>query len=309
MSFYWVRSKLKKYFSEGKLTASRKDFSSVNTSADASSEWITRRILNKEPFIVSRFGNVELEWYFQLKLMRRGVISRIFSFLTFETDVWRLKNANINHPYFIPGDKENSIFFEQAMDAVIPEIDFLASWSRGEKSKLLKLKANLPKAFIFDIEPYFAKIPWTLALKGKKVLVINPMVDLFEEQLKHYEKLFKEPLLPDFELVKLKSLFFGDPVYNTWKKVFQYYETEIPKLNFDVAIIGCGTWGMPICKIVKDMGKGAIHLGGATQLLFGVMGKRWKDWPEYSAMVNEYWITEHKEKPPVANIIEGGCYW
>lgn len=117
------------------------------------------------------------------------------------------------------------------------------------------------------------------------------------------------PVLPDFELVKLKALFFGDLVYNSWQKVFEYYETEIPKLQFDVAIIGCGTWGMPISKIIKNMGKGAIHLGEPTQLMFGVMGKRWKEWPYYSALVNKYWITEHKEKSNVANKIKDGCYW
>ena len=306
---YKLRSICKKWFSEGKLMASRKDFSRVNFSADETSEWISKQILNDRAFIVSRFGNVELEWYIQQKVMRRNLLIRLYAFFTFQTDVWRLKHRVIKHSYFVPGNIENSLFFERTMDAVIPEIDFLASWSKGETSKYLKLKENIPYTFLFDIEPYKASIPWTLALKGKKVLVINPMVDLFEKQLNERVNLFKKETLPEFELVKLKSLFFDDEVYDTWQKVFEFYEREIPKLDFDVAIIGCGTWGMPICKIVKDLGKGAIHLGGATQLMFGVMGKRWKDWPDYAALVNEYWITEHKEKPKVAEVIEGSCYW
>lgn len=303
------RAILKSHLNDGKLNASLKDFSRITYTADDASNWISEKILSGEPFIVSRFGNVELEWYIKLKVMRKHVVLRLLNFLIFNVDEWRIKHRPINHTYFVPGDLNNSLFYEKVMDLVIPEIDFLASWSKGEINNNVKLKHAIPKAHIFDIEPFRANIPWTLALRGKKVLVINPMVDLFEEQLKNRDKLFNKPTLPDFELVKLKALFFGDAIYNSWEKVFEYYETEIPKLDFDIAIIGCGTWGMPICKIVKDMGKGAIHLGGATQLVFGVMGKRWSDWLGYKEMVNEYWITEHKEKPDVANIIEGACYW
>ena len=46
---------------------------------------------------------------------------------------------------------------------------------------------------------------------------------------------------------------------------------------FDVAIIGCGAYGMPLAAMLKQAGKQAIHLGGATQLLFGIKGKRWEE--------------------------------
>jgi hypothetical protein len=306
---YKLRSRLKKIFSEGKLYASRKDFSSITHNADETARWITDKIKNNHPFIVSRFGNVELEWYYQTTILDKELFVRLFYFLTFKTDVWRKKDFNIRHPYFIPSNRQNSMFFRDKMDLVIPEIDFLASWSKGEISRYVKLKTNIPKTFIFDIEPYKSDNPWSLALKGKKVLIIHPMVELFQEQMKVREKLFKSDVLPEFEIIPLKALFFGDEKYPQWMDVFNYYEKHINEIDFDISIVGCGTWGMPICKIVKDKGKGVIHLGGATQLMFGVMGKRWSAWPEYSKLVNEYWITEHKNKPAVSDIIEGGCYW
>ncbi len=306
---YKFRSFLKKYLNQGKLNASKWDFSRITHNADQTSEWIANKIFEGEPFIVSRFGNIELEWYLQMKIMRKNLVTRVYSFLTFHTDVWRLEDKIIRHAYFVPSDVENSLFYERVMDEVIPEIDFLASWSKGETSNYVKLKKNISKSYIFDIEPYKSIKPWTLALEGKKVLVINPMVDIFEKQMQNREKLFDIPMLPNFELIKLKALFFGDPVYTTWKSVFDYYKEQISMTEFDVAIVGCGTWGMPICKIIKDKGKGAIHLGGATQIMFGVMGKRWKDWPNYACLVNKYWLTEHKEKPEVAHLIENSCYW
>ncbi len=307
--FFNFRTLIKRYYYSSKLYSSQKDFSQVNTSKEQLSALISKYIRESKPFIVSRFGNIELEWYFQLTIAQLNFWKRVYYYITCRTDFWRKNNNIIRHSYFHPEDYLNSLLFKQKMDNVIPEIDILGSWLKGENSHFIRLHQDVKRAKIQDLEPFFNQRPWTLELEGKKVLIVNPMVHLFIEQMKNREKLFSRPMLPDFEIVPLKALFFGDPNYPEWKDVYNYYEERIRSLDYDIAIIGCGTWGMPICSIVKSMGKGAIHLGGATQLLFGVMGKRWKDWPEYAAMVNEYWITEHKEKPSVANQIEGGCYW
>ena len=54
------------------------------------------------------------------------------------------------------------------------------------------------------------------------------------------------------------------------------------RLEFDVAIIGCGAYGFPLANEIKKMGKVAIHLAGATQLMFGIVGKRWEEEYIYS---------------------------
>ena len=45
---------------------------------------------------------------------------------------------------------------------------------------------------------------------------------------------------------------------------------QIESVEFDIAIIGCGAYGMPLSLFVKDLGKKAIHLGGNVQYLFGI---------------------------------------
>lgn len=60
------------------------------------------------------------------------------------------------------------------------------------------------------------------------------------------------------------------------------------------------------------MGKGAIHLGGITQLLFGIRGNRWdrSKYSIYKDMVNDAWVRPlEKECIIDANRIEGACYW
>ena len=87
---------------------------------------------------------------------------------------------------------------------------------------------------------------------------------------------------------------------------------ECKKMEFDVAIIGCGAYGYPLAAEIKRMGKVAIHLGGATQILFGIIGNRWeKDHPEFCRkFVNDAWVRPmDKEKIQNAGSVENACYW
>ena len=60
-------------------------------------------------------------------------------------------------------------------------------------------------------------------------------------------------------------------------------QKEIDKIDFDIAILGCGAYGYPLASYIKSIGKKAIHIGGATQLIFGIKGKRW----EKASFINE----------------------
>lgn len=86
---------------------------------------------------------------------------------------------------------------------------------------------------------------------------------------------------------------------------------EISNLNFDIALIGCGAYGLPLGSFIKTkMNKIAIHMGGALQILFGIKGYRWDNHEEISKMYNSFWIRpKDNEKPSMYQNIEGGCYW
>ena len=88
-------------------------------------------------------------------------------------------------------------------------------------------------------------------------------------------------------------------------------EQEIDKREYDVAIIGCGAYGMSLAAHVKRQGKVALHLAGWTQMLFGVYGERWVSQQcEYRDVINEYWIRPNQsEFIRNAKKIENGCYW
>ena len=93
-------------------------------------------------------------------------------------------------------------------------------------------------------------------------------------------------------------------------KLFNDSVKEALKIDFDVALIGCGAYGMPLAANLKKAGKQAIHMGGVLQIMFGIKGKRWDSDPIVSKLYNASWIRpSDSEKPGIANKIEGGCYW
>jgi hypothetical protein len=86
---------------------------------------------------------------------------------------------------------------------------------------------------------------------------------------------------------------------------------DISKIDFDVALLAAGGYGMPLCGFIKQqLNKGAIYVGGCLQLFFGIKGRRWDTNPEVTKYYNEFWVRASEEETPrVSNQIEGGCYW
>ena len=86
---------------------------------------------------------------------------------------------------------------------------------------------------------------------------------------------------------------------------------DIEKIDFDIAIVGCGAYGMNLGAFIKrDLGKSVLHLGGMLQLLFGIKGKRWEADPRYNALYTDSWTRPLQHEVPSANArIENGCYW
>ena len=280
----------------------------INLRGQEVSDLIFKMINSKKPFLISRFGSEELKWYVNYKQLSSNMFIRLYNYITCRCDFWERKHQIIDNLTFKPNTLHMTKFFIDKMDNAIPNIDFLGSWLELEMNGFVKLKANA-YCFLFDLEPYFHKNPWTLALKDKKVLVIHPMENEIIFQFKNRTKLFSKEVLPVFDLITLKSLYFDHEKYNTWDLIYNYYVEEINKIDFDVALVSCGPWGMPIASYVKSIGKKAIHLGGAQQILFGIMGNRWREWPEYKALQNEFWIDNVENKPKWADKYENGCYW
>lgn len=311
-----------------KTFGDRHPYSRPSATPQEASDKIYRLLTADKPCMIARFGGGELYCIANYLGVRQGPKS-LFRFIRGDAEPWwwmeRRMTAMRDLSGFFPLTEEAVVRFCEMSLEDAKEVDLLGSWM--EKEWLVEpLLAGKEKVFLPYLEPYYAEKPWTRALEGKRVVVVNFLAELMEKQYRENRtRLFKNPdILPEFELRGVKSVLTyageGDG-FSSWFDALRWMEDEIDKHDYDICIIGCGAYGFPLAAHVKRSGKKAVHLGGATQLLFGIKGKRWEDpmygvkeWglPQafYAGMFNEYWTKAGaQEKPKSADQIEGACYW
>ncbi|MBF2096863.1 MAG: hypothetical protein IGQ88_00595 [Gloeomargaritaceae cyanobacterium C42_A2020_066] len=286
----------------------------VTHSGQASSDLLRNRINNDEPFLACRFGNTELA-----ATLRYLYTRKLLPLYQFTNKRWwwdeNLRFDMRNCAGFFPTTDSNLLKFGEKMLDVAGDIDILGSWLPRE-SRLLRYNHRVQPLIIpkNDLEPYYHARPWSEALEGKRVLVIHPFASTIEEQYARREYLFSnEKILPSFQLITFKavqSIAGNDPGFESWFDALDWMCQEVESIKFEVAIIGAGAYGLPLGAFIKKTGGKAIHLGGATQILFGIKGKRWDDQPFYRNLYNEFWVRPSiNEVPGNFQLVEGGCYW
>lgn len=312
------------------LKVSRKLYQRINSTEPAggrnwkmfsnkeyANELIYNLLMEEAPCMIARFGSTEmlcLVNYLGVKRNNRNWSSYIKG----ESLMWWWEPKTIDQMQrwsgFFPQKTDKIEQFCEMMLSDTRDVDLLGSWLLQEKYVKKEL-SNARKVVLEDIEPFFCTRPWTRALENKTVLVVHPFAETIETQFKKRELLFENNLLPSFKLKTIKavqSVAGTDTAFEDWFAALDHMKAQIDATDFDVAIIGCGAYGFPLAAHVKRSGKKAVHMAGATQLLFGIKGKRWEEyivWP-YTNLFNEHWVRPgEKEKPQNAEVVEGACYW
>lgn len=276
---------------------------------EQTNDFIYNSLISGKPFMAGRYGGSEndaLATYYINQKTGLPISNLKFGYVC-------------THSGFFPQDKSLLPKFAEVMKTSAKYADLLGAWNWFMEDYIIGTFAKNAKiTTLGHLEPWFSDKPWSAALKGKKVLVVHPFQDSIEQQYKKRALLFPgTEILPEFELITYKavqSLIGNEPEgFKTWFEALDFMTEEIRKIDFDVAIIGCGAYGFPLAARVKEMNKQAIHLAGATQLLFGIKGSRWEQGnykPIFEKIFNEHWIRPlETEKPKKAEAIEGACYW
>lgn len=291
------------------------------------SDIIIEKFRQGKPFMVSRFGAVEISAVTNYL----GIISprhNVWKYIIGKEPQWwwneGVRYCMTNNAGFFPSTDENLCRFSQLVLQDLKEIDVLISWQKEEGRFLKYMKSNIERIHYCTIDSFFCNNPWTFCLKGKKVLVVHPFAQEIEDQYRNNRsKLFKNSkVLPEFELITYPAVqsIGGNSQYANWFEALNKMEDDISKIDFDVCLLGCGAYGMPLAAYIKRMGKTAIHIGGSLQLLFGIRGARWEnplygknihhEQGAYCKLFNEYWIRPYKQSM-VKNSkqVDNGCYW
>lgn len=284
----------------------------------AASDTLKAHIAGSDPALIGRLGAVELEAVihnFAVQRDKHPLRRGILRLAGRPPESWSIRSAEglTNNAGFFPPQPDLIERFCDLMLSAMKEVDVLGSWLPAEETVASYLTRAV-RVELRDLEPYYHPDPWTEALAGKRVLVVHPFQHSIESQFARRQLLFQDPrILPTFELTVIRavqSIAGTRTEYPTWFDAYEHMRLQMSDVDFDVALVGCGAYGLPLAAHAKRLGRKGIHLGGALQILFGIKGRRWDGHEFISHLYNEHWVRPNaSERPPNHAQVEDGCYW
>ena len=257
--------------------------------------------------MVTRIGAVEL-WCVRFYLKRRP--RRAYSD--------KIRAFMCNNAGFFPGDDASLDAFAELYLEQLKRADAVGVWFNHYENVVCSSYCRDAELIeLYCLEPFHFDNPWSAALAGRKVLVVHPFAESISRQYRERRQLlFASPdVLPEFELETIRAVqsIAGAPVgFRTWFDAYDSMCDQMATVDFDVCLIGAGAYGLPLAAFAKQLGRQAIHMGGVTQILFGIKGQRWEqEWAAPTArLFNEWWVRPlGSETPADKDKVEGGCYW
>ncbi len=288
-------------------------------SAQEFNDLIYNSIQNSVPFLAGKIGSNELLvclWHLNWRLWTRLGVKLSWN---------STQNLELGAGIF-PRTLESYHKYTTALIAALEQINYLGIWHTEGEMKLVSTFAPQTKIGKFlGLEPYLiSHKPWTQALENKTVLVVTSFAESVTQQIpkisniwRKYEDKNGQTLIPEstkFTAVKFPYGFASNikEKYGSWENILAIVMAEIEQKNFDVALLGCGGYSLLLGAKIKKMGKSAIHMGGSTQILFGIRGTRWEDKPWFLENLNDYWtypLAEDKPEEKAMVNCENACYW
>ena len=259
---------------------------------------------NNIPFVIGKIGGNELWAMRANEFGYAEQIDDVYSYLCNGAGFFsNLENKN-----------ENLSRFSEKMKDAISSVDYLNRWQYSKEEYFVKKYCSDKVSDIDWFGVVYKEKPIGQLLKNRKVLVVCPFDKTVRDQYEKRELIYSDEYLPAFELKTYKSVLTlagnNDARYKDWFEALNSMIDDINSIDFDLALVGAGAYGLPICSAIKKSGKSAIHMGGDVQLLFGIMGKRWENSDFVNKVRNEYWVYPSKEDKPIkAESVENGCYW
>ena len=148
-----------------------------------------------------------------------------------------------------------------------------------------------------DIFHYIFASPWTLALKGKKILIISALEKSIQEKIQIRDKIYGIDLFPNCEFVTAcPPQTYADDSSNEFDVELARFVDTLKSLEYDVALVSCGGYENLVCDAIYQHGKSAICVGDVLQMYFGILGNWWlSERPDIVKLfVNDYWTSPTK---------------
>ena len=270
---------------------------------------LTEKIKSNKPFMAARLGNTEsiiinesiYSYYQKLWLEFLYTTSGFYSKTKYNSNFNKLVNL-----------KDIEMYSNMSLNAINntdihlcrfdSEVSLINNYSN--KDSLLTDWYNLYTDFDKNN-------CWLSALKNKKVLIISSFNKSIKKQY-DIKDIINKGILPDIDLIYYDSpqTYLGN--YNekiSWFEVLNNMINDIQKIDFDVALIACGSYGYILSSKIKNMGKQAIELCSGLYPIFGIKNKTQIIIRKVSKMYDKNWIFPIEEKPNNYMNLEKGAYW
>lgn len=289
--------------------------------------FITESVKSKKPFFVGKIGTSELDILIFYIQHRQPPAVRPYP-QSYVINITR--NAGLFPATDVAIDNWASYMIQN----VLPNGDGFAAWNPSPELAAFEtalIKKLSPKAALFplrSLEPYYVddvENRWTYMIPSNtKVAVVSPFLNSIENQWKKHGEIWKNnPIWGSNppEIIPIRSGYspslsstngkWSEEVINQgWQAAVNQIVNEVKEVEARFAIVGCGALSLPVCYKLKEEGIASVHTGGATQILFGIKGRRWLNHGTISNFFNSSWEFPVKEEiPSKAREIEGGCYW
>jgi len=183
---------------------------------------------------------------------------------------------------------------------------------------------NAQKIDLLSLEPYHVRdSEYSLLMNKSDIAVVSSFAKSIEKQWEKRDKIFPGHMwLPEQKLITIQAYYgpymnrFGglsypEPLLSKGPiEAVKYYVDQVKATNAKYCFIGVGILAVPIAAELKKAGIIAIHTGGATQMMFGIKGGRWREQEVFQKMFNEYWVNPAPEEIPTeAKRVENSCFW
>jgi hypothetical protein len=156
------------------------------------------------------------------------------------------------------------------------------------------------------------------ALRGRRLLLVSPFANLLRDRADRgtFEAVWARTGKRWFEPASVEALVvpygFEPETQRRYASSLAVYEDltdRLSGLEFDVALIGAGGLGIPLAVDAAARGQVAISLGGHLQVLFGLLGERWRRQESWRRRyINAAWLdVPDRYRPDPRNTTEN--YW
>jgi hypothetical protein len=276
---------------------------------------IKEKIEKNEKFLIGRISGIENILIGKI-LKNNKIDNRLLYSMSNNTGILIKNNEDIKE------------YIEQYMKG-IKNSDLLGIWRGSVCNQCIdfykymeqsKINTNVIPAKSLEPLYYLDEDKYKLdeIIKDKKLLIITSHSNTTKKQIKIIEKIYGNKRIFNnnkFFVYKPPSQHCGNSDGNSWIYHYNKMKEDLKTIknfyNFDIALVSCGGFGMPIVNyIYEELNSSAIYVGGALQLYFGILGKRWNNYDEINKLKNDYWCyPDDIDRPKNINNVEGGCYW